>query len=65
MTIQIKLFDGVSVEEHIYRKIARHNYSAYVAGFMANKGNYMWGVMQQLKGNEVKVLHTFGDINNA
>jgi hypothetical protein len=60
MTILIELNDGNETEQHIYRKIAQHNYSAYVAGFYANRDNYKWGVMTQLKGKQRITLHAFG-----
>ena len=60
MIIQIELFDGNDTEIKIYRQIAQHNYTAYVAGFYANKDNYKAGVMAQLKGKQRTVLHTFG-----
>lgn len=60
MTISIELTFGDSIERKIYRNIARHNYSAYVAGFFANQDNYQSGVMYQLKGKEKKLLHSFG-----
>lgn len=60
MTILIELNDGHETETKIYRGIARHNYSAYVAGFFANQDAYKWGVMYQLKGKQRVTLHAFG-----
>lgn len=62
MVIKIALRTGTAFdfEEKIYRNVAQHNYSAYVAGFFANKGAYQAGAMYQLKGGREILLHTFG-----
>ena len=60
MTIAIVLHDGTSQEMKIYREVARHNFTAYISGFYANKPYYKWGQLWQLKGNERSLLHEFG-----
>lgn len=64
MTIHINLYHpSTGLEGKTIRGIARHNYQAYVAGFFANRDNYQWGAMYQLKGTKRILLHVFGVVD--
>lgn len=62
MVVQIQLGTGADIETKVYRDVAAHNYSNYVAGFYANQPFYIWGKLIKIKGKERSVMHTFGKV---
>lgn len=62
MTIQITYGEPDKTYTKVYRKVyAGKNLAQYVEGFYSNRGVYKWGVMVQLKGNDIIMLHKFGN----
>ncbi len=66
MTIQTKLFDGVSVKTRTYRKVIKGMHLAqYVEGFYMQRDFNKWGVLIQLKGKERILLRSFGKLESG
>lgn len=63
MTIRITLDDGNKQTTRTYREVYRHkNLAQYVENFYDNRDWCRWGKIEQLKGKERIVLHSFGEI---
>lgn len=60
MTIQITYGLPGQTRSAIYRNVYKgKNLAEYVEGFYALQDSYAWGVMVQLKGKEIIMLHSF------
>lgn len=66
MTIRIHLNDGRITRTAIYRNVIKgRSYAQLVENFHSFKNDMRWGVLEQLKGKECLVLHTFGKLRNG
>lgn len=69
MTIQTQFGDGTKDEliySTIYRNVIKNvNLMSYIEGFYAQREQYRWGKLYQLKGKEKILLRTFGKYPNG
>ena len=63
MTIQTIFYNGEKRVTNIYRKVyANKNLDRYIQGFFAQREQYKWGVLVQLKGKEKIMMRSFGKL---